>query len=118
MKLSKLRRRFRWYFIDFMSSKPIRYLRYGKDFTPEDLYNLARSGDRQALKKFFREYVKNGQPANILPGYTARSMCAVASSGLTGDPISTVDYMDSHYGVSLYFHMWGCDSDDCECLNE
>ena len=77
--------------------------------TGEELWQFARENGLQAVAALLRKHVEDGQPDNFMPGYTSRAMCRIASRGIEGKPDDpeVVSYLDTKYGVDLYWCMWG-----------
>lgn len=80
--------------------------------TGEELHKFAAENGIDAVKKLLRDWVDNGQGDELMPGYTSRAMCRIASSGLEGveDNMYERPYLNTKYGTELYFHM--CVEDD------
>jgi hypothetical protein len=76
--------------------------------TYEEMHAFAREHGIDAVKAMLRDWVKRGQPDDLLPGFTTRAMCRAAAAGLEGIPVDTIpdSYLHTKHGADLYWHMW------------
>ncbi len=75
--------------------------------TFENFVEECKKGGLERAKELLRKFVENDQPDDFCDGATSRAMCREASNAITGETHDC--YINTKYGPSLYFYMWGGD---------